>query len=132
MLSTTTFSFSLQPLLEPQPSIFGMERMPDELLLKIMEHACDELQIYESHSQIWGFHSSFTQGRDLEWALEGPGAAKETKVARILDTYETHEERLRRSMVTKTVSLFRKKKIIHPDVVYVIHRADTTVLLLRQ
>lgn len=79
-----------------------MDRIPDEIILKIMELACDELEIYESRSQVWGFQSGFTQGRDLEWQL-GTDVEHDSKVAQVLDTYEIHEKRLRRSMGMKGV-----------------------------
>lgn len=85
-----------------------MERIPDELLSKIMEIACDEPQIDEPQTHVMGFQSSFTQGRDLEWCLEDSEPTLEgvdsPKVARVMDTFEIHKERLRRSMVTKRVS----------------------------
>ncbi len=87
-----------------------MESIPDEILLGIMELACDEIRVDEplAHSQVCGLHSSFTQSRDLEWMLEesnakevfatDSGTTDATYIARIADMPELHENRLRLSM----------------------------------
>ncbi len=105
------FDVSLNPT---RSTTSTMETLPDELLLRIMELACDETQIDEplAHSQVWGLHNGFTQSRDLEWVLEKSSNAREAfatgsdttntpYVARIADTPEIHVNRLRSSMRTR-------------------------------
>ncbi len=117
VVSRSSSATSTFPSIQHDPTTSTMETLPDELLLRIMELACDETQIDEplAHSQVWGLHNGFTQSRDLEWVLEKSSNAREAfatgsdttntpYVARIADTPEIHVNRLRSSMRTKRVS----------------------------